>query len=170
MKSERAEAPPIILFFFSALLFFCLCVFGISVCSLHTQKFAKSTPAPLPPLFRIEMPPLLPLLPLLPPPIIITVIYDISWLAAVGIPREHGRLAHVVEAQVQEHDALEPDAGAGVRADAVPEGVDVGHEGLDGDSFCRDLGLLLTTDRGGGWMCGGSAPSVPPCQQLKHTD
>ena len=50
---------------------------------------------------------------------------DLSGGQAFGVAREHGRLADVVEAQVEHRDALHADAAAGVRRRPVAERIDV---------------------------------------------
>ena len=50
---------------------------------------------------------------------------DLSGGQAFGVAREHGRLADVVEAQVEHCDALHADAAAGVRRRPVAERLDV---------------------------------------------
>ena len=49
----------------------------------------------------------------------------LSGRAAVGVAREHGGLAHVVEVEVEEHEPLEADAAAAVWRHAVAHRVDV---------------------------------------------
>lgn len=58
----------------------------------------------------------------------------VSGLEALRVAREHRRLADVVEAAVEHHDALEADAAAAVRRRADAERVDVGLDRLDVDA------------------------------------
>lgn len=59
--------------------------------------------------------------------------------AAVRVAREHGRLAHVVEVEVEEDEPLEADARAAVGRHAVAHRLDVRLErGADVDALGRD--------------------------------
>ena len=71
----------------------------------------------------------------------------------LGVAREQGRLADVVQAQEQHDHALQPHAEAAVRERAVPERVDVRLDGLQRDlvrarALCRDTCFM-------GWVYPG---------------
>mmetsp|Transcript_106783 Transcript_106783/g.300585 ORF Transcript_106783/g.300585 Transcript_106783/m.300585 type:complete len:749 (-) Transcript_106783:198-2444(-) len=56
----------------------------------------------------------------------------------LGVAREHGRLADVVQVQEEHDDALHTDATAGVRVRAIFEGIDVRLDGAQRDALGLD--------------------------------
>ena len=60
--------------------------------------------------------------------------------AAAWIPREHRRLSHIIEAEVQKHDPFKSNAGPAVGTHTVLKGIDVRTERLRVDAFLsKDL-------------------------------
>jgi hypothetical protein len=68
---------------------------------------------------------------------------------ALGVAREQGRLADVVQATEEHHHALQADAGAAMRRRAVLEGVDVGLDRVQRDSPPRGALWRISEDEDG---------------------